>query len=152
MKRCPHCLELVQDEASVCPHCRRDVTTPPPAAARQRLEEAMAPYRAKGYELTTLLDTSASMSRRKPINPLVYLWIFFWPVLVLYLLMYAFSKKEVSFLLSSDGRVRVRGYTVDDLARDEKLRRAGLIILLVILGLFVLFVVVMYVIAGAGAS
>jgi hypothetical protein len=25
-RRCPHCRETVQDDASVCPHCQRDLT------------------------------------------------------------------------------------------------------------------------------
>jgi hypothetical protein len=67
--KCPFCAESVDDEATVCKTCRRDISIPKPLIEANRLlEQKVAALEAENAELTTLLQRRPSAPAESPAN------------------------------------------------------------------------------------
>lgn len=106
------------------------------------LEQAVEPYRHKGYVITSQSEGAITLS--PPPKRFSYLLFFlalivFWPAAVIYLVYFNSRRnRQVCVRLTSDGRVEETGYTLDALAREGGGGWQILLITVVLAALFLL--------------
>lgn len=92
------------------------------AQALAALEQAIEPYRRRGFIVTSQSEGAITLS--PPPAKFSYLLFFlaliaFWPAAVIYLVYFNSRKnRQVCVRLTSDGRVEETGYTLDALAKE----------------------------------
>lgn len=88
------------------------------------LEEAVRPYRERGYMITQQNEMSMTLvGPREPLNlvTLALLLIFFWPGGLIYLIANRNQGERAAFFrLTSDGKIEVSGYTLTALEAEER--------------------------------
>ncbi|MCJ7695077.1 MAG: zinc ribbon domain-containing protein [Anaerolineaceae bacterium] len=138
MKNCPFCAEEIQDEATVCRYCGKNLNAPQPMDTSQlktKLDEVIQKYIVYGYTIASRTEMSAIMERFQP---------FSWGILILYILLffplaiaYAFpgarGKLSVSLSVGMNGEVIEYGGTI---AEMEKAKKRSKITGWVVLGIF----------------
>lgn len=62
MKKCPFCAEDIQDEATICKHCGRDLTTPQPP--RKKVSAGRTAAIAAGFLVLAFISSAISGGMR----------------------------------------------------------------------------------------
>jgi len=143
MKTCPFCAEDIQDEATVCRYCGRNLNAPQPldtSALKSKLDEVIQRYTSYGYAIASRTEMSAIMERYQPFNwgILVLYIIVFFPLAIAYAFPAARGKFSVSLSVGLDGNVTEYGGTI---AEMEKAQKRSKVTGWVVLGLIVAAVI-----------
>ena len=143
MKTCPFCAEDIQDEATVCRYCGRNLNAPQPldtSALKSKLDEVVQRYISYGYAIASRTEMSAIMERYQPFNwgILVLYIIVFFPLAIAYAFPAARGKFSVSLSVGLDGNVTEYGGTI---AEMEKAQKRSKVTGWVVLGLIVAAVI-----------
>jgi len=143
MKTCPFCAEDIQDEATVCRYCGRNLNAPQPldtSALKSKLDEVIQRYISYGYAIASRTEMSAIMERYQPFNwgILVLYIIVFFPLAIAYAFPAARGKFSVSLSVGLDGNVTEYGGTI---AEMEKAQKRSKVTGWVVLGLIVAAVI-----------
>jgi len=90
------------------------------------LEQAIEPYRRKGFVITSHSETAIILSPPpKRFNYLLFLitLLLFWPLAVIYLINYNSQKgRSVCIRITSQGEIEESGYTFEAIASARKRR------------------------------
>jgi hypothetical protein len=147
MKKCQFCAEEIQDEASVCKHCGRDLNAPPPqdlSTLKSKLESEIQKYMSYGYELVSRMDTAAILERRAPINwaTLIALILLLWPVAIIYAIPGTRKAYRAQLNVSNDGMLTEFGGTISEYERDRsKAATTGWILLAIMVVLLICVII-----------
>ncbi len=109
------------------------------------LEQAIEPYREAGYRIISQTDSSITLiGRGRSFSYLGFLvgLLVFWPISVLYLVLYNHSSDtSVCLRITSEGMIEASGYTLSVAARERRNARLmrGIIIGVILLLIALLF-------------
>lgn len=106
------------------------------------LEQAIAPYRRRGFVVTSQSEGSITLSQ----PPEKFSYLFFvttlllvWPVAVVYLISHNNRReKRVCFRITSQGQVEVSGYTLEIITKERRRRQFINILLVAVIAVIIL--------------
>lgn len=118
-KKCQFCAESILKEAVVCKHCGREINHNDSFRINSDFESKVSQYLEAGYEVTSLLKTSANLTYKKKFKIyyiiLIIILPVLWPCAFYYIFKYLFftPKNQVVIKIDNSGSIICTGFTLD---------------------------------------